>query len=149
MDGKQKRATVRQFLEAQSTLVLSTVNDQGMPHSTPLFYVQGEELALYWLSMGSSVHTRNILRGHAISVSVHRSTFAWREIAGVQMRGAAAIAETHERDAMLPRYRSRFQLGRTFTAAIAASSFFVFRPTWVRYLDNSKRFNYKFELCID
>jgi uncharacterized protein YhbP (UPF0306 family) len=149
MGDRVKKATVRKFLETQSTLVLSTVNEQGVPHATPLFYVQGEDLALYWLSGRSSFHTKNILRAPSVSVSVHRSTFAWKEIAGVQMQGIAAIAEMHERDAMLREYRSRFRLGRTFTAAIAASSMFVFRPTWVRYLDNSKRLAYKFEFCND
>jgi uncharacterized protein YhbP (UPF0306 family) len=149
MGDRVRKATVRKFLETQSTLVLSTVNEQGVPHATPLFYVQGEDLALYWLSMRSSEHSKNILRAPAVSASVHRSTFAWREIAGVQMQGIAAIAETREKDVMLRKYRDRFRLGRTFSAAIAASSLFVFRPTWVRYLDNAKRLAYKFEFSID
>ena len=45
-------------------------------------------------------------------------------------------------------YSARFQLGNLFAFTIRHSSLYRFTPSWVRYLDNSRRFGYRFQLNL-
>lgn len=143
-----KKAIVRDFLSAHSTLVLSTVGEQGIAHSSPLFYLLAQDLQLYWFSSASSAHSRSIQVSAQAGVSVHNTTFDWREIVGVQMRGEATVAPVEEREPVLSRYTQRFNLGRSVSARIVASTLYVFRPVWIRYIDNSKGLGYGFEFEV-
>ena len=42
----------------------------------------------------------------------------------------------------------RFGLNEVLRAAMTRSRLYVFEPNWVRYIDNSRRFGYKFEVRI-
>jgi len=139
---------VERFLRSQSTLTLATTAGDGSPHAAALFYLLQEDLRLYWFSSASSEHSRNLERDGAAAVSVYRQTGEWRKIRGVQMRGTAAIVKGRaERSAIAGLYTERFHLGRLFEAGIARATLYCFRPDWVRYIDNSKGFGYKFELA--
>jgi uncharacterized protein YhbP (UPF0306 family) len=137
------------FLRSQSTLSLATTALNGTPQVAPLFYLADDNLRLYWLSSASSQHSRNLKRDAAAAVSVHASTEQWKEIRGVQMRGAVAVVTARStRRKVVDAYCARFRLEPLFQAAIAHSRLYCFQPEWVRYLDNSKRFGYKFELTV-
>lgn len=149
MNLDAKKAIVRDFLHAQSTLVLSTVGEQGIAHSTPLFYVVADNLRLYWVSSDSSAHCNHIRTHPQAGVSVHNATSNWREIVGVQMRGLVLVASPDEREPILKRYEERFKIGALFSVALSTSTLYAFRPAWVRYIDNSQGFGYKFEFELD
>jgi uncharacterized protein YhbP (UPF0306 family) len=139
---------VERFLRSQSTLTLATTAPDGSPHAAALFYLLHENLRLYWFSSASSGHSRNLERD-AAAVSVHRHTDEWRKIRGVQMRGTAAkVKGRAARRAIAGLYMKRFRLGRLWEAGIARSTLYCFQPDWVRYIDNSKGFGYKFELAL-
>jgi uncharacterized protein YhbP (UPF0306 family) len=139
----------RAFLKSHGTLTLSTAGEDGAPQSAPLFYIADEQLCLYWLSSASSRHSRNLKRRPEAAVSVYTATEDWKEIRGVQMRGAVAVVEGRsERRDMIESYCARFRLDAQMNAAIARSRLYRFQPEWIRYLDNSKRFGYKFELTV-
>jgi hypothetical protein len=149
MPRKNERAveTIARLLASQSTLVLSTSGADGDPHATPLFYLTGSELELYWFSSPSSRHSRNLTRESHASVAIYRSTNDWREICGVQMHGQAEkILDRAFRQRIAREYCERFQLGNLFRTAMARTSLYVFRPSWIRYLDNGRRFGFKFEI---
>jgi uncharacterized protein YhbP (UPF0306 family) len=139
---------VYEFLQSQSTLALSTRGADGAVHSTPLFYLAQENLDLMWLSSADSTHSASVRVEPNVSVAVFRSTFEWRKIAGVQMHGLCSIVEGVERVPILDAYCSRFQLGTVLSFAASRSIVYRFRPHWIRYLDNQKRFGYKFELVL-
>jgi uncharacterized protein len=134
------------LLKSESTLALSTTAPDGSPRVAPLFYLPGEDLRLYWFSSPSSGHSRNLKRDPAAAAAVYCSTDDWRQIRGVQMRGqAAAVSDRVLRQKITDSYIARFRLGTLFGAAMARSRLYEFRPVWLRYLDNSRRFGYKFE----
>ncbi len=144
-----RREQVASFLQSQSTLALATADANGMPHAAPLFYFTPDGIRLYWLSSAFSRHSRNLKRSPSAAVSVYASTEDWKQIRGVQMRGAAAVvASRDERQGIVEAYCARFHLGPQFRAAITRSRLYCFQPEWVRYLDNSKGFGYKFELSV-
>lgn len=149
MNRAEAIATVAAFLKDQSTLALATVAGDGSPRVTPLFYLLEDDLQMYWFSSASSEHSRSLRRNPAVAVTVYRDTERWREIRGVQMRGAAqAVGDRTLRRSIAEAYAERFQLGKVLQAGIARSSLYVFEPSWIRYIDNSRRLGYRFEVRI-
>jgi uncharacterized protein YhbP (UPF0306 family) len=140
--------TIRDFLKTQSTLVLSTVTELGEPHSAALFYLVGESLELYWLSSPSSEHSLHLVCHPNASAAVFRATEEWSQIAGIQARGTVERVAGKARRTIVAAYCKRFHLGRLFSIAVLQSDLYVFRPVWIRYIDNSKGFGYKVELDL-
>lgn len=145
----KKLERVRAFLRSQSTMNLATIDASHHPHSTPLFFVADDELRLYWFSSAGSAHSRQCSEHPSVSVSVYRNTEDWRKICGVQMRGIAAAVHDHAtREPVEAGYIARFHLGAVPTIALQRSLLYRFTPTWIRFLDNSRRLGYKFELDL-
>ena len=141
---------VAEFLKSQGTLTLATSAEDGTPFAAPLFYLADSRMGLYWLSSASSRHSRNLKRQAEAAVSVCAPTEDWKQIRGVQMRGhVTVVAARSGRLEIVEAYCARFQLGPSFQAAITRSRLYRFQPQWVRYLDNSKRFGYKFEFAVN
>lgn len=141
--------TATEILQSQSTLTLATVSAEGLPWATPLFYLLHNGLALYWVSSRSSLHSRSLANTAEVAATVYLPTDRWKEIRGVQMRGAVEIVESApERKEVLASYAERFRLGRIFRVALSQSILYKFTPCWLRLLDNSKRFGYKHELTL-
>jgi uncharacterized protein YhbP (UPF0306 family) len=151
MSGRsQELEMIAALLKSQSTLSLATSDEAGVPHATPLFYFMEDDLSLYWFSSQDSAHSRNLKRSGKVAVSVYRPSEHWQEICGVQMSGVAApVTDRQRRKAVTRLYVNRFQLGTIFRVALARSVLYCFRPRWIRYLDNSKRFGYKFEVVLE
>ncbi len=142
-------ATVAAFLASQNALALSTVGPGGEPCIAPLFYLVEQGLRLCWFSSRSSRHSCNLRNNGQAAVAVYAPGPDWRKIRGVQMRGTVSVIKDPERRRTVAReYAARFQLGPSFNAAIARSGLYAFEPSWVRYIDNSRRFGYKFELSV-
>ena len=144
-----REESVAALLRSQSTLALTTCAEDGTPQVAPLFYLPGEGLSVYWFSSASSAHSRALRRNPAAAVTVYRSTEHWREICGVQMRGTVtAVTDRAERRAVAEAYAERFHLGKLFEHAIGHSRLYLFQPSWLRYIDNSRRFGYRFEISL-
>jgi len=149
MSDEEKLKAIETLVRSQSTLALSTVDAQGLPHAAPLFYLMGPGLELYWLSSSSSVHSRNLAADPRVAAAIYAPTERWNEICGVQIRGTASkITGRSLRRNILQEYRERFHLGNMFRLAIARSSLYVLRPQWIRYLDNTRHFGFKFEISF-
>jgi hypothetical protein len=148
-EKQETQKAIEALVHGQSTLVLSTVNADGTPHATPLFYLAGDELELYWFSDASSQHSANLTRDCNVAVAVYASTEHWKEICGVQIRGTVGkITDRKIRRDITRRYCGRFQLGQIFRLALARCSLYVLWPSWIRYIDNSKRFGYRSEISL-
>ena len=142
----RKLELVSGFLKTQSTLALSTSGAAGSPCVAPLFYLPGEHLELYWFSSSRSEHSRNLKRDPAAAVAVYADAARWEDICGCQMRGAVAVVAGRPRRAIAAAYVERFHLGTLFQAAMLRSRLYAFHPRWVRYIDNSRGFGFKFEI---
>ena len=135
------------LLQAETTLSLATNGENGDASVAPLFYVVDEELSLYWLSSKTSLHSVNLKRTPQAAATIYRSAKSWREICGVQLRGAVTrVTEPKRRAALVKAYCERFKLGRVFRLAIRQSGLYSLRPEFFRYIDNARGFGYKFDL---
>jgi uncharacterized protein YhbP (UPF0306 family) len=138
---------VARLLRQQTTLTLATTGEDGAACATPLFYLADEELSLYWLSSASSQHSLNLKRMPQAAAAVYGNAASWREIRGVQMRGAVSIvAEPERRQLLVKAYCERFKLGVLFRPAIRRSALYMFQPEFFRYIDNGRGLGAKFEL---
>jgi uncharacterized protein YhbP (UPF0306 family) len=144
---EKQREMVAALLRGQTTLSLATTGSDGEACVAPLFYIADEELTLYWLSAKSSAHSINLTRTPRAAAAVYRDTADWKKICGVQVQGTTSmIVEPERRRALVAAYCERFKLGSIFRVAIRRSALYAFQPEVLRYIDNAKRFGYKFEL---
>jgi uncharacterized protein YhbP (UPF0306 family) len=135
------------LLDEQSTLSLATTGLDGEACVAPLFYIADEGLTLCWLSSENCAHSMNLTRTPRAAVAVYRDTADWKKICGVQMRGTTnRIEDPVRRHAVIEAYCERFKLGSILRVAIRRSVLYAFQPEHLRYIDNAKRFSYKFEL---
>ncbi|MCX7837846.1 MAG: pyridoxamine 5'-phosphate oxidase family protein [Anaerolineae bacterium] len=145
---------VRAFLAAHNTLTLATVNDDGTPHACDLFYAQ-VGTTFYFLSDPQTRHVHNLTREPRVAVTIHGDARGWQEIRGVQIIGIAArVTRRTERArafaayirkyafvrAMLPRVE---MLGRAHPT-FGVVELYKIVPRWVRWIDNTRRFGYKY-----
>uniref|UniRef100_Q025J3 Pyridoxamine 5'-phosphate oxidase-related, FMN-binding n=1 Tax=Solibacter usitatus (strain Ellin6076) TaxID=234267 RepID=Q025J3_SOLUE len=131
------------LLKSESTLTLATCDRDGGPHAAPLFYLP-EGGRLYWFSSARSLHSRNLRRDPRASVTVYAATADWRNVRGVQMRGAArAVADRELRRTIAAAYTERFRLGKLFQAVMSRSRLYCFEPCSIRYIDNTRGFGFK------
>jgi uncharacterized protein YhbP (UPF0306 family) len=151
MSGAERELElIANLLQEESTLALATEDEHGEPCVAPLFYIADEDLTLYWLSSSTSLHSLNLARSSKASATVYTHAQTWKEIRGLQMRGqVSSITQRAQRRALIGQYRQRFQLGVLFRMAISQCTLYSFRPEYFRYLDNSRRFGYRFELSPD
>ena len=135
------------LLREETTLSLATSGEGGAVCVAPLFYIVDEEFSLYWFSSKSSLHSLNLKRTPRAAATVYRNAESWREICGVQLRGAVSkVAEPERRATLVEAYCERFKLGRVFRLALHQSDLYSLRPEFFRYIDNARGFGYKFEL---
>lgn len=140
---------IRSFIARETTLVLATVDADANPRSTPLFFICGDGLELYWFSAPSSLHSRNCTRSPRASVAIFHNTRNWQKIRGVQMDGVVSVVRDRaQRSRLTEDYCVRFGLGDDFRSTIRRSALYRFTPAWVRYLDNARGFGYKVELKL-
>jgi uncharacterized protein YhbP (UPF0306 family) len=140
---------IRNFLAQHSTLTLATVSAEGHPMAASLFFAEDDDLNLYWVSGVGSRHSLNLSANPSAAVTVHRATWSWREIAGVQMEGeVAALRAGAETAAAWDRYRAKFPFVGEFEAEVARSTFYCFQPRWARWLDNAQGFGHKEEVTL-
>ncbi len=137
------------LLKSESTLALATIDEKGNARSTPLFFLVNDRLELFWFSSPRSGHSRDLAVNPKASVSVYKPATKWHEIEGVQMCGQAGPVKDRElRRSIIATYCRRFRLGTLFNPVIGSSTLYCFCPDWIRYISNSKRFGYKFEISL-
>ena len=86
---KMSEQEVSDFLDAATKLQVATVNPDGAPHLTTLFYVVRDGKIAFW-TYGRSQKIRNLERDPRISILVEDGD-DYFELRGVSIRGKAEI----------------------------------------------------------
>jgi uncharacterized protein YhbP (UPF0306 family) len=147
----EMRPVLRDFLAAQSTLVLGTAGEQdGAPQVAPLFFASDDQLNLYWISDPDSRHSANLSDWNKAAAAIYVQTWDWTGIKGLQIEGSACPVTTDgERERALALYRAKFPfVTERFASLIELSTIYVLRPRWLRWLDNARHFGYKQEYLL-
>ena len=87
-------AEIEDFLTNGHTLVFTTVDKDGYPHSTPLWYVYMDG-HIYTRGRAKSQKARNVDRDKKVCCLVETGEL-WRELKAVMIRGRAELLEEGE-----------------------------------------------------
>ena len=151
MIGDALDRKVAAFLESCRTAALATADRQHTPYAANIQYVSDDALNLYWVSSPESAHSQHLLARPDVAMTVYAHVDAPGQIHGVQMRGRAGVVADPEAvglvrtlyEAMYP-----FASQPPYREAVAAQSFYRFRPTWLRWIDNREGFGWKAEKTL-
>jgi uncharacterized protein YhbP (UPF0306 family) len=144
------------FLAAQTTLTLGTINSDGSPYLSDLFYAHDSALVFYFLSDPHTRHAQNLTRTPQVSVTVHQTVKDWQTIRGVQMIGEVRhINHVQERAHAFEIYIAKFPFVREWLASVDALEqkhplfgvieLYKITPRWLRWIDNTQGFGHKEE----
>ncbi len=148
-----KRAELISSLEAfltLSTMTLATVSPEGEPHAAAVYFAYDEAINLYYFSDVSSQHSLDASQDPQAAVAIHAEAAEWQEIRGMQMRGSIwAVESKQEWQAAWQVYREKFPFVDGLEEVIAANQLYVFKPNWIRLVDNRQGFGYRQEWKLD
>jgi len=107
MAGRLSDPRVQGFLATKDVVVLGTVESDGAPLLTPMWFVHGPD-SLAMVSLVESAKVRNLRRDARVSVVVEAGTRG--DIRGVALRGRAEILpDGAERRALAERLLDKYQ----------------------------------------
>ncbi len=133
------------------TAALATTDPQGNPHAANIQYVHDDQLRLYYISGKDSAHSQHILANPTVALTVyHHDDTESKTIRGLQIHARAdTVTDRNEHREVARLYKDRFPFVKTnpiFLAAIKLQGFYRLTPTWIRMVDNRKRFGWKAEV---
>jgi uncharacterized protein YhbP (UPF0306 family) len=129
-----------------STMTLATVSPEGEPHAAAVYFAADEAINLYYFSDASSQHSLDANQDPHAAVAIHPEAAEWQEIRGLQMRGSIwAVESKQEWQAAWRVYREKFPFVDGLKEVIAVNHLYVFRPNWIRLVDNRQGFGYRQE----
>jgi uncharacterized protein YhbP (UPF0306 family) len=136
---------VRSILSETQTLTLATLDEDGSPRATPLFFAVGNQNDLIFVSDPNSQHCNNLQREPQTAVGIYPEVGNWRQIRGLQMKGVASLIPEPQRPAAYALFAARFSFISELSDIVRQSVFFRFRPSWIRLIDNRRGFGFQKE----
>ncbi|MEM9882652.1 MAG: pyridoxamine 5'-phosphate oxidase family protein [Planctomycetota bacterium] len=139
------------FLATSRTATLATVDGEGCPYAANVQYAHDSGWRLIWVSSPTSQHSRHLAERADAALTVYAHRDHAETLHGLQLRGtvAPAIAKGQaEWRRVWDRYTAKFDFVRSlpqFRDAAERQSFYVFTPSWLRWIDNRRGFGWKVE----
>lgn len=85
----------KELLKTVRHAAIATVNEDGTPHNTPVFFMYDQELEhMYWGSSPEAQHSKNISRNDAVFVVLYEANFG----GGLFVKAQAHMATSEELD---------------------------------------------------
>ena len=137
---------LRDFCAEVPTLSLATVDDQQRPHAANLNFVADRDLNLLFVSKPTSKHCLHLIRRPDVAVTAYAPFRSPRQIRGIQLRGTCKPLDPALFDARWRLFVSKHTAAAAFEALVRREeAFFVVRPRWIRWIDNSVSFGFRAE----
>jgi uncharacterized protein YhbP (UPF0306 family) len=145
IDPSKRKNNITDLL-ALSTVTLATCGGEGDPHAVDVYFACGEPFILYFFSDASIQHGLDIQHDPRAAITIHDASAGWDQIQGLQLRGRARLHSTQDKwQSAWDIYQRKFPFVIQFAGAVDMSQLNGFIPTWVRLVDNSRRFGFKQE----
>lgn len=153
----EEQAAIRAMLTSHSTLTLAT-SDGAQAWAAAVFYASDAECRLYFVSDYRARHARDIAANSRCFATVNADVDDWLSVRGLQLSGTAEVVEGLARAQALRIYLQRFsgvkalfekprdKNEETIAARLKVANLYCITPDWIRLIDNSKWFGYKFEV---
>lgn len=132
-----------------STMTLATTGASAEPHAAPVYFVAGENRALYFFSDPESQHSRDLAQNPMAAAAVYPESFDWQDIRGLQMHGEVyPVPAGAEWEAAWRVYAAKFPFVTALKAVVARNRLYAFAPRWIRLVDNRRSFGFKKEWSV-
>ena len=153
----EQEAALRAMLESHSTLTLATSDGEGTWAAT-VFYASDADFNLYFVSDYRTQHARDAAAKPECAGAINADVDDWLSVKGLQLRGEVTVLDGLARANALRIYLSRFagvkalfekprdENEETIAQRLKAANLYRLRPSWIRLIDNSRWFGYKFEV---
>ncbi len=116
MTHPELEARGRAVLDGLLYMVLGTVDAEGRPWVTPVYFSADGGTDFYWVSSPEAQHSRNIAARPDVSIVVFDSTVPIGGAQAVYMRARAAEVPAEELERCAPLYAARVPEARDYTA---------------------------------
>ncbi len=94
------------ILASNRYLTVSTVDGEGNPWASPVWYVADDEGNYYWWSPMSSQHSTNIINNPNVYITIFNSQLPEGEGLGLYIRATASELPPEELDRIIELYNS-------------------------------------------
>jgi hypothetical protein len=150
---------IRELLTSHATITLATASD-GRSWAAAVFYASDAELNLYFVSDLKTRHGRDLHHDAHVVGAITHDVANWNEVIGLQIAGRAVVLNGEERLAALELYLQRFpDVARLFERPRDANEkligdrlqrapFWRLKPSWIRLIDSTKGFGWKWETTL-
>ncbi|MBB6428368.1 pyridoxamine 5'-phosphate oxidase family protein [Algisphaera agarilytica] len=142
------------FLATCRTASLATFGSDGQPHAANLQYAHDANWCLHWISSTDSKHSQHLIENPRAAVTIYAHQDVPELIHGLQIHGTVDLAISHgqaEWNHVWELYTGKFEFVNSMPqlrSAAEQQSFYRFRPTWLRWIDNRKGFGWKVEKTL-
>ena len=138
-----------------SAMTLATAASDGEPHAAAVYFAADPQRRnLYFFSSTTSQHSQDVAARPRASGAIYPSPTPLGKgledesniIRGLQLRGEVALVppgETWQQAWQL--YLQKFPFVKNMEAIVARNQLYVFRPAWVRWMDNRQGFGHQEE----
>ena len=160
-DRDEVSADARDYLARHNTVSLATVDAEGRPWASTVFYVN-VGLTLYYLSEPKTRHVQNSMVNRSVAATVNEDYRDWQEIKGIQMEGiceevggkrelARALSAYVKKYPFVARFLTPGQLLRGMSVGGHPLDVHLYRlrPSRVLYLDNARGFSNRKEVPVE
>ncbi len=151
---------VRELLERHGTVTLATTHE-GHAWAATVFYASDADLNLYFVSDLKTRHGRDMHHDARVSAAINRDVSTWNEVIGLQLEGRAVVLEGEARLKALDIYLAKFtDVQRLFDRPkdahekiiadrLQRAPFWRLTPSWVRLIDSTHGFGWKWETTLE
>jgi uncharacterized protein YhbP (UPF0306 family) len=141
------KAAILEDLRNHSVMTLAT-NGQAAPYAVSLMYAN-DTFDIYWLSDPKTRHSEYLVSDSRVAVTIAAQYQDFREIRGLRMEGnARLLTDATEQGAGFDLLLARYPFLKKFAAGklarhLGAAAIYLFRPTTITLIDNSRGFGFK------
>jgi hypothetical protein len=129
-----------------STMTLATISAAGTPHAAPIYFAASKTLELFFFSDPTSQHGRDLEANPLAAAALYPESESWQTIRGLQMRGQAHILDRGpEWEVAWEIYQRKFPFVSGLKSIVARNAMYIFKPEWIRLVDNRRGFGFKQE----
>ena len=150
---------VRELLAGHSTVTLATTHE-GRSWAATVFYASDCDLNLFFVSDLKTRHGRDMHRDAHVFGAIDRDVSTWDEVIGLQLAGRAMVLEGQQRLNALETYLTKFpDVRRLFdrpkdanekviAERLQRAPFWQLTPAWIRLIDSTRGFGWKWEAAL-
>lgn len=138
------------LLAGSRTATLATVDERRQPHAVNIQYVHDDRSRIYFVSSPDSAHSQHIAHCEQVAVTIYsHDDQRPDQIRGLQLHGTCQLlADPQDRQYAWDLYSQKYpfvaQMSRLLRI-LEARQFYRVTPTWMRWIDNRRKFGFKQE----